>query len=186
MLSFKLYGKLLPRSYSVWFESKSKQTETGKQQGSDIAFQGNGVSRHHSGPIEGPQKTPVHHSTIVLGDLRGPLIGPPFCWETPIPGRNWNIVLLFSADFWTKNCMIFFYLINFFFRLDIIVFEFLSFFFKLRTVLMGTKTSKQVSTLADVFYCIIGLKIYYWNIFINKSIRCDFENSEWHLEKNWA
>ena len=30
-----------------------------------------GVSRHHGGPIEGPLKPPVHHSTIILRGLRG-------------------------------------------------------------------------------------------------------------------
>ena len=39
--------------------------------------------RHLGCPIEGPLKLPVHHSTIVLRGLRGSLIRPPLCRETP-------------------------------------------------------------------------------------------------------
>ena len=33
------------------------------------AVRDTGVSRHHEGPIEGPLKLPVHHSSIILRGL---------------------------------------------------------------------------------------------------------------------
>jgi len=42
-----------------------------------IAVQETGVSRHHGEPIEGSLKPLVHHSTIVLRNLRGSLNRAP-------------------------------------------------------------------------------------------------------------
>ena len=47
-----------------------------------IAVRETTVSRHHGEELRPPLKFPVHHSTIILRDLRGPLIGPPLCRET--------------------------------------------------------------------------------------------------------
>merc|ERR1719154_577119 len=53
------------------------------------------IFRHHGGPIEGPLNPPVHHSTILLRDLREPLNGLSLCWGVQTLGQVHVRSLLF-------------------------------------------------------------------------------------------
>ena len=73
----KSKGKLSPRSYPIQCERKWKYSFLSVQRLPDrktvtdkiIAARETIVSGHQGGPIEGPLKSPVHHSTIILRGL---------------------------------------------------------------------------------------------------------------------
>ena len=71
--------KLSPRSYPIQCERKLKYSFLSVERLPDrktvtdrlIAVRETVVPRYQRGPIEGPLKPPVHHSTIILRGLRG-------------------------------------------------------------------------------------------------------------------
>ena len=53
---------------------------------------------HHTCSIEGHSETSIHHSTIILIGLKGPLISSPLCQETHVGVLKKQIGVFFSLD----------------------------------------------------------------------------------------